>query len=93
MVQFIKVHGEFESSDAQSWQARCEGFIFLRKVVKFMKCKLSKHTYNNGKRTVSGTAAVLHFFKEHGGVDRVMEQVAKESAQYAIQQLLAPVKK
>ena len=58
-----------------------------------MKCNLSQYKYNNGKCTVSGTAAVLHFFKEHGGVDHVMEQVAKESAQYAIQQLLAPVKR
>lgn len=58
-----------------------------------MQCKLSKYTYNNGKRTVGGTAAVLHFFKEHGGVDHVIEQVAKESAQYAVQQLLAVAKK
>ena len=58
-----------------------------------MKCNLSKYTYHNGKRKVSGSAAVLHFFKENGGVDYVIEQIAKESAHLAVQQFITSAKK
>jgi hypothetical protein len=54
-----------------------------------MMSKFSKYRYYNGKRWVGGTAAYNHFFKENGGVDNVLNQIAKESAQYAVQTLLA----
>lgn len=53
-----------------------------------MKSNLSKYKYYNGERMVGGTAAVLHFFKENGGVDNVITQVARESAEYAIKSVL-----
>ena len=53
-----------------------------------MKSNLSKYKYYNGKRMVGGTAAVLHFFKENGGVDNVITQVALESAEYAVRNVL-----
>lgn len=56
-----------------------------------MQCKLSQYKYNNGKRMVGGTAAILHFFKENEGVDHVITQVARESAEYAIRNVLQQI--
>lgn len=53
-----------------------------------MKSNLGKYKYHNGKRMVGGTAAILHFFKENGGVDNVITQVARESAEYALRNVL-----
>lgn len=53
-----------------------------------MKSNLSQYTFNNGTRNIGGTAALLHFFKENGGVDHVITQVAKESAEYAVRNIL-----
>ena len=53
-----------------------------------MKSKLENYRYHNGKRMIGGTAAILHFFKENGGVDNVITQVAYESAEYAVRNTL-----
>lgn len=53
-----------------------------------MKSKLENYRYYNGKRMVGGTAALLHFFKENGGVDNVITQVAYESAEHAVRNTL-----
>lgn len=53
-----------------------------------MKSNLGQYKYHNGKRMVGGTAATLHFFKENGGVDNVITQVARESAEFAVKKVL-----
>lgn len=54
-----------------------------------MKSTFSKYRYHNGKRWIGGTAAYNHFFKENGGIDNVLNNVAKEAAQYAVQTFMA----
>lgn len=54
-----------------------------------MKSNFSKYKYHNGKRWIGGTAAYNHFFKENGGVDHVLEQVAKEAIQLAYYKMLS----
>ena len=54
---------------------------------KAMKSNLGSYTYNNGKRNIGGTAAPLHFFKEHGGVDNVLSSLVEEAMCYAFSQL------
>lgn len=53
-----------------------------------MKSNLGKYKYHNGKRWVGGNAAILHFFKENGGVDNVITKIAQESAEYALRYAL-----
>jgi len=53
-----------------------------------MKSNFSTYKYHNGKRWVGGTAAYNHFFKENGGIDNVMSQIATESAMKAIKSIL-----
>ena len=48
-----------------------------------MKSNFSKYTYNNGKRNIGGTAAYNHFFKEHGGIDNVINQIVYEATRKA----------
>lgn len=57
-----------------------------KKVSKKLKSNLGSYTYHNGKRKVAGTAAILHFFKEHGGVDNVLTSLVEESMRYAFSQ-------
>ena len=59
-----------------------------RMEVMLLKSKFSKYRYHNGKRWIGGTAAYNHFFKENGGIDNVLNNVAKEAAQYAVQSLM-----
>ena len=54
-----------------------------------MKSTFSKYRYHNGKRWIGGTAAYNHFFKENGGIVYVLNNVAKEAAQYAVQTFMA----
>ena len=54
-----------------------------------MKSTFSKYRYHNGKRWIGGTAAYNHFFKENGGIDNVLNNVAKEAAQYAVHTFMA----
>ena len=44
-----------------------------------MKSTFSKYRYHNGKRWIGGTAAYNHFFKENGGIDKVLTSIAEEA--------------
>ena len=59
-----------------------------------MKSILGQYKYKNDKgRTVAGTAAQLHFFAENGGVDHVLEEIAKEAGELAIRKFLKKMSK
>lgn len=59
----------------------------MKPTKKKLKSNLGSYTYHNGKRKVGGTAATLHFFKEHGGVDNVLTALVEEATRYALSQL------
>lgn len=48
---------------------------------------ISKLTYYNGKRKYGGGAATMHFLKLNGGIDNVVNEVARQAVQCAISQM------
>ena len=54
-----------------------------------MKSTFSKYRYHNGKCWIGGTAAYNHFFKENGGIDKVLTSIAEEAAQHAVKRVVA----
>ena len=54
-----------------------------------MKSTFSQYRYHNGKRWIGGTAAYNHFFKENGGIDKVLTDIVAEATRHAVQRVVA----